>query len=48
MGWSWDQFEDCPYWVIEVLLVQLQRDHEEREAKQQADELKRRHGGGQL
>jgi hypothetical protein len=48
MGWSWDQFEDCPAWVVEALLAQLNRDHEERENKAQAAELKRRHDAGRL
>ncbi len=44
MGWSWDQFEDCPQWVVDVLLAQIQRDKEERDAERQAEELKRKHG----
>lgn len=48
MGWSWDQWEECPKWVADVLLEQLNRDHEEREAKKQAEDLKRRHGSGRL
>lgn len=44
MGWSWAEFEDCPKYVVDHLTKQLQRDHDEREAKRQADELKRRHG----
>lgn len=44
MGWSWDQFEDCPYWVVEVLLAQLQEDADKREAEKQLADLKRRHG----
>lgn len=44
MGWSWDQFEDCPKWVVDELLLQLQQDHEKREAEEAARELRRRHG----
>jgi hypothetical protein len=44
MGWSWEQYEDCPSDVLTVLLEQIQADHEKRESERQAQELRRKYG----
>lgn len=44
MGWSWEQFEDCPQDIVDRLLRQLKRDQEQRKADAQTREMKRRHG----
>lgn len=46
MGWSWDEFEDTPKWVVDVLIEQVQADEAKRESDRQADEAKRKHRGG--
>jgi hypothetical protein len=42
-GWSWEQFEDTPEWVIVVALEQIQADADKREAERQAEDLRRKH-----
>jgi hypothetical protein len=43
MGWSWEQFEDTPEWIVGVLVEQTQADADKREAERDAEELRRKH-----
>lgn len=44
MHWSWNEFEDTPMDVLEVLIDMLVQEQHDREAAEQKNEFLKQHG----